>query len=186
MIVRFGDCINFLSSILQVNLYCYSKKMWAISTVLLQNFVKVCFIVKNFMIPLKYYIKLSLVVYKFTNCLNLGGRSWNGLYVALHWLYFTLLHSTFYHVSTSVYLTLHYSTMTLFHSTWFYIIRPWLYFTQLDFALIYQCSTSTYMTLPYSTMALLHSTWLYITLPWLYFTLLDSTSLYYMALLHCT
>ena len=146
MIVRFGDCINFLSSILQVNLYCYSKKMWAISTVLLQNFVKVCFIVKNFMTPLNYCIKLSLLAYKFTNCLNIWGGGAGMDYMLL------------YIGSISLYFTPH-STNALLHSTWLYITLLWLYFTVLNFTLLYTLallytllySTSFHKFLPHST-----------------------------------
>ena len=113
----------------------------------------------------------------------------------LHWLYFTVLNSTF-------------STMALLHSTSVYIILLRFYFTPLalDSTLLYLHSASLYFTLPshyftlhYSTMALLHSTmalfhsiWLYITLLCLNFIALDSTLLFhgsislYLTLLYST
>jgi len=90
----------------------------------------------------------------------------NWLYIALLWLYLTLLHPrAFYHSSTSLHWTLHYSTFALLYSTWLQVTLTRLFFTFLNSTAFYKSSTSIYFTLHYSTVALIHSTGFYITLP---------------------
>ena len=118
-------------------------------------------------LPWLYFTPLD-----FTLCtMALLNSTW--LYITLYYgstslyliLHHSSLHSTWVYIALPwLYLTLLDSTLLYYGSTWPYNTLPWLY-------------TSFYLTLHCSTMALLHATLLYIALPWLYFTLLDSTLL---------